>query len=318
MKKIILFIGLCLISISVKANTQNQIRIINERPGGYKGTTIYKATYLDKEVYWEVEDETTVALASYITKVKLELVSCDPHFVYESVTYDIDFNKNNYYEIKNKHQIKYINVNVAGFIYDNKEELNIDSYNPILKIYKDDKLMLETSEKTFSLPAGDYIIHDTTYNKYYEESLYEDIYLELNVSAINGIKSNKEITSVCDENKCYEYYYEDNIVRFNKPIYPDNYFINGIKYDLINIESVPDITENVVCVELYEDKEKNDLDDNIIIEEIIIKENNIDVNNKVNNIIEPPHTEVTTEYKKIYNLKKEEYDYFLIRYNLGY
>lgn len=265
--------------------------------------------FADETFYLEKNEEITLSnnyLSRYIVD-NYEIINDSITFQFtDNGIYEILFNvpkldiNNNYYTV----EYYYSRPFYIKFIVEDYYNLGIKTY--INDILVNNNITINENnykETNIRLASKDYIIIDNYTNQKYDIMLDKDQNVIIKNYFINKLKTNLEITNICDENKCFNFSKENDFYEFKEALIPKEYQVytkdNIYKVDFKN-ESSYEINEGRLTFNFYIE-EKDEIKNEQIKEEDTI-------------FIDIPNTLITYLNNIYYYVKEKYYN----NYNYNY
>ena len=265
--------------------------------------------FADETFYLEKNEEITLSnnyLSRYIVD-NYEIINDSITFQFtDNGIYEILFNvpkldiNNNYYTV----EYYYSRPFYIKFIVEDYYNLGIKTY--INDILVNNNITINENnykETNIRLASKDYIIIDNYTNQKYDIMLDKNQDIIIKNYFINKLKTNLEITNICDENKCFNFSKENDFYEFKEALIPKEYQIytkdNIYKVDFKN-ESSYEINEGRLTFNFYIE-EKDEIKNEQIKEEDTI-------------FIDIPNTLITYLNNIYYYVKEKYYN----NYNYNY
>ena len=265
--------------------------------------------FADETFYLEKNEEITLSnnyLSRYIVD-NYEIINDSITFQFtDNGIYEILFNvpkldiNNNYYTV----EYYYSRPFYIKFIVEDYYNLGIKTY--INDILVNNNITINENnykETNIRLASKDYIIIDNYTNQKYDIMLDKNQDIIIKNYFINKLKTNLEITNICDENKCFNFSKENDFYEFKEALIPKEYQVytkdNIYKVDFKN-ESSYEINEGRLTFNFYIE-EKDEIKNEQIKEEDTI-------------FIDIPNTLITYLNNIYYYVKEKYYN----NYNYNY
>lgn len=265
--------------------------------------------FADETFYLEKNEEITLSnnyLSRYIVD-NYEIINDSITFQFtDNGIYEILFNvpkldiNNNYYTV----EYYYSRPFYIKFIVEDYYNLGIKTY--INDILVNNNITINENnykETNIRLASKDYIIIDNYTNQKYDITLDKNQDIIIKNYFINKLKTNLEITNICDENKCFNFSKENDFYEFKEALIPKEYQVytkdNIYKVDFKN-ESSYEINEGRLTFNFYIE-EKDEIKNEQIKEEDTI-------------FIDIPNTLITYLNNIYYYVKEKYYN----NYNYNY
>lgn len=265
--------------------------------------------FADETFYLEKNEEITLSnnyLSRYIVD-NYEIINDSITFQFtDNGIYEILFNvpkldiNNNYYTV----EYYYSRPFYIKFIVEDYYNLGIKTY--INDILVNNNITINENnykETNIRLASKDYIIIDNYTNQKYDITLDKNQDIIIKNYFINKLKTNLEITNICDENKCFNFSKENDFYKFKEALIPKEYQVytkdNIYKVDFKN-ESSYEINEGRLTFNFYIE-EKDEIKNEQIKEEDTI-------------FIDIPNTLITYLNNIYYYVKEKYYN----NYNYNY
>ena len=265
--------------------------------------------FADETFYLEKNEEITLSnnyLSRYIVD-NYEIINDSITFQFtDNGIYEILFNvpkldiNNNYYTV----EYYYSRPFYIKFIVEDYYNLGIKTY--INDILVNNNITINENnykETNIRLASKDYIIIDNYTNQKYDITLDKNQDIIIKNYFINKLKTNLEITNICDENKCFNFSKENDFYEFKEALIPKEYQVytkdNIYKVDFKN-ESSYEINEGRLIFNFYIE-EKDEIKNEQIKEEDTI-------------FIDIPNTLITYLNNIYYYVKEKYYN----NYNYNY
>lgn len=262
--------------------------------------------FADETFYLEKNEEITLSnnyLSRYIVD-NYEIINDSITFQFtDNGIYEILFNvpkldiNNNYYTV----EYYYSRPFYIKFIVEDYYNLGIKTY--INDILVNNNITINENnykETNIRLASKDYIIIDNYTNQKYDIMLDKDQNVIIKNYFINKLKTNLEITNICDENKCFNFSKENDFYEFKEALIPKEYQIytkdNIYKVDFKN-ESSYEINEGRLTFNFYIE-EKDEIKNEQIKEEDTIF---IDIPNTLITYLDNIYYYVKEKYYNNYN-----------------
>lgn len=262
--------------------------------------------FADETFYLEKNEEITLSnnyLSRYIVD-NYEIINDSITFQFtDNGIYEILFNvpkldiNNNYYTV----EYYYSRPFYIKFIVEDYYNLGIKTY--INDILVNNNITINENnykETNIRLASKDYIIIDNYTNQKYDIMLDKDQNVIIKNYFINKLKTNLEITNICDENKCFNFSKENDFYELKEALIPKEYQIytkdNIYKVDFKN-ESSYEINEGRLTFNFYIE-EKDEIKNEQIKEEDTIF---IDIPNTLITYLDNIYYYVKEKYYNNYN-----------------
>lgn len=262
--------------------------------------------FADETFYLEKNEEITLSnnyLSRYIVD-NYEIINDSITFQFtDNGIYEILFNvpkldiNNNYYTV----EYYYSRPFYIKFIVEDYYNLGIKTY--INDILVNNNITINENnykETNIRLASKDYIIIDNYTNQKYDIMLDKNQDIIIKNYFINKLKTNLEITNICDENKCFNFSKENDFYEFKEALIPKEYQIytkdNIYKVDFKN-ESSYEINEGRLTFNFYIE-EKDEIKNEQIKEEDTIF---IDIPNTLITYLDNIYYYVKEKYYNNYN-----------------
>ena len=262
--------------------------------------------FADETFYLEKNEEITLSnnyLSRYIVD-NYEIINDSITFQFtDNGIYEILFNvpkldiNNNYYTV----EYYYSRPFYIKFIVEDYYNLGIKTY--INDILVNNNITINENnykETNIRLASKDYIIIDNYTNQKYDIMLDKDQKIIIKNYFINKLKTNLEITNICDENKCFNFSKENDFYEFKEALIPKEYQVytkdNIYKVDFKN-ESSYEINEGRLTFNFYIE-EKDEIKNEQIKEEDTIF---IDIPNTLITYLDNIYYYVKEKYYNNYN-----------------
>ena len=262
--------------------------------------------FADETFYLEKNEEITLSnnyLSRYIVD-NYEIINDSITFQFtDNGIYEILFNvpkldiNNNYYTV----EYYYSRPFYIKFIVEDYYNLGIKTY--INDILVNNNITINENnykETNIRLASKDYIIIDNYTNQKYDIMLDKDQKIIIKNYFINKLKTNLEITNICDENKCFNFSKENDFYEFKEALIPKEYQVytkdNIYKVDFKN-ESSYEINEGRLIFNFYIE-EKDEIKNEQIKEEDTIF---IDIPNTLITYLDNIYYYVKEKYYNNYN-----------------
>lgn len=262
--------------------------------------------FADETFYLEKNEEITLSnnyLSRYIVD-NYEIINDSITFQFtDNGIYEILFNvpkldiKNNYYTV----EYYYSRPFYIKFIVEDYYNLGIKTY--INDILVNNNITINENnykETNIRLASKDYIIIDNYTNQKYDIMLDKNQDIIIKNYFINKLKTNLEITNICDENKCFNFSKENDFYEFKEALIPKEYQVytkdNIYKVDFKN-ESSYEIIEGRLTFNFYIE-EKDEIKNEQIKEEDTIF---IDIPNTLITYLDNIYYYVKEKYYNNYN-----------------
>lgn len=262
--------------------------------------------FADETFYLEKNEEITLSnnyLSRYIVD-NYEIINDSITFQFtDNGIYEILFNvpkldiNNNYYTV----EYYYSRPFYIKFIVEDYYNLGIKTY--INDILVNNNITINENnykETNIRLASKDYIIIDNYTNQKYDIMLDKDQKIIIKNYFINKLKTNLEITNICDENKCFNFSKENDFYELKEALIPKEYQIytkdNIYKVDFKN-ESSYEINEGRLTFNFYIE-EKDEIKNEQIKEEDTIF---IDIPNTLITYLDNIYYYVKEKYYNNYN-----------------
>lgn len=262
--------------------------------------------FADETFYLEKNEEITLSnnyLSRYIVD-NYEIINDSITFQFtDNGIYEILFNvpkldiNNNYYTV----EYYYSRPFYIKFIVEDYYNLGIKTY--INDILVNNNITINENnykETNIRLASKDYIIIDNYTNQKYDIMLDKDQNVIIKNYFINKLKTNLEITNICDENKCFNFSKENDFYEFKEALIPKEYQVytkdNIYKVDFKN-ESSYEINEGRLTFNFYIE-EKDEIKNEQIKEEDTIF---IDIPNTLITYLDNIYYYVKEKYYNNYN-----------------
>ena len=262
--------------------------------------------FADETFYLEKNEEITLSnnyLSRYIVD-NYEIINDSITFQFtDNGIYEILFNvpkldiNSNYYTV----EYYYSRPFYIKFIVEDYYNLGIKTY--INDILVNNNITINENnykETNIRLASKDYIIIDNYTNQKYDIMLDKDQKIIIKNYFINKLKTNLEITNICDENKCFNFSKENDFYEFKEALIPKEYQVytkdNIYKVDFKN-ESSYEINEGRLIFNFYIE-EKDEIKNEQIKEEDTIF---IDIPNTLITYLDNIYYYVKEKYYNNYN-----------------
>ena len=262
--------------------------------------------FADETFYLEKNEEITLSnnyLSRYIVD-NYEIINDSITFQFtDNGIYEILFNvpkldiNNNYYTV----EYYYSRPFYIKFIVEDYYNLGIKTY--INDILVNNNITINENnykETNIRLASKDYIIIDNYTNQKYDIMLDKNQNIIIKNYFINKLKTNLEITNICDENKCFNFSKENDFYEFKEALIPKEYQVytkdNIYKVDFKN-ESSYEINEGRLTFNFYIE-EKDEIKNEQIKEEDTIF---IDIPNTLITYLDNIYYYVKEKYYNNYN-----------------
>lgn len=262
--------------------------------------------FADETFYLEKNEEITLSnnyLSRYIVD-NYEIINDSITFQFtDNGIYEILFNvpkldiNNNYYTV----EYYYSRPFYIKFIVEDYYNLGIKTY--INDILVNNNITINENnykETNIRLASKDYIIIDNYTNQKYDITLDKNQDIIIKNYFINKLKTNLEITNICDENKCFNFSKENDFYEFKEALIPKEYQVytkdNIYKVDFKN-ESSYEINEGRLTFNFYIE-EKDEIKNEQIKEEDTIF---IDIPNTLITYLDNIYYYVKEKYYNNYN-----------------
>lgn len=262
--------------------------------------------FADETFYLEKNEEITLSnnyLSRYIVD-NYEIINDSITFQFtDNGIYEILFNvpkldiNNNYYTV----EYYYSRPFYIKFIVEDYYNLGIKTY--INDILVNNNITINENnykETNIRLASKDYIIIDNYTNQKYDIMLDKNQDIIIKNYFINKLKTNLEITNICDENKCFNFSKENDFYEFKEALIPKEYQVytkdNIYKVDFKN-ESSYEINEGRLTFNFYIE-EKDEIKNEQIKEEDTIF---IDIPNTLITYLDNIYYYVKEKYYNNYN-----------------
>lgn len=262
--------------------------------------------FADETFYLEKNEEITLSnnyLSRYIVD-NYEIINDSITFQFtDNGIYEILFNvpkldiNNNYYTV----EYYYSRPFYIKFIVEDYYNLGIKTY--INDILVNNNITINENnykETNIRLASKDYIIIDNYTNQKYDIMLDKNQDIIIKNYFINKLKTNLEITNICDENKCFNFSKENDFYELKEALIPKEYQIytkdNIYKVDFKN-ESSYEINEGILTFNFYIE-EKDEIKNEQIKEEDTIF---IDIPNTLITYLDNIYYYVKEKYYNNYN-----------------
>lgn len=262
--------------------------------------------FADETFYLEKNEEITLSnnyLSRYIVD-NYEIINDSITFQFtDNGIYEILFNvpkldiNNNYYTV----EYYYSRPFYIKFIVEDYYNLGIKTY--INDILVNNNITINENnykETNIRLASKDYIIIDNYTNQKYDIMLDKNQDIIIKNYFINKLKTNLEITNICDENKCFNFSKENDFYELKEALIPKEYQIytkdNIYKVDFKN-ESSYEINEGRLTFNFYIE-EKDEIKNEQIKEEDTIF---IDIPNTLITYLDNIYYYVKEKYYNNYN-----------------